>query len=310
MAISSAVAAYQVVRAAESSTTITLSPMSEKVILTPGEKHQGVLKISNPNASTDDLEYSVSIESFSQTKNEENGDDYGNVDTETITEYNQIMEWITIDKESGVVAPNETDTLSYTINVPVDAPAGGQYATIIVTDESDHSTGGDNVNIASIPRVASIIYAEVAGETKNTGEITENNIPSFLLNNTLEATSVVKNTGNVHTNASYIFQVWPLFSDEEICTNEENPAESLIMPETERYHTETCSLPLVGIFRAKQTVTIFGETSIVEKMVIVCPIWLLFIILAVIAAIIIWIVMRIRSRKKHQRKATDTAKAE
>lgn len=298
--------ANQMTLAAGSTTAIVLSPMSEKMILTPGEKYQGALKISNPSTSTDDLKYSVSIESFRQTKDDSSKDDYGNVDTETITAYNQIMEWIALGKESGTVAPNETDILTYTIDVPMDAPAGGQYATIIITDESDHSSDSGNVNIASIPRVASILYAEITGETKDTGEIVENSIPLFLLNNQLEASSLVKNTGNVHTSASYVLQVWPLLSDEEICTNEEDPAKSLVMPETEKYHAEICNLPLVGIFRAKQTVTIFGETSVVEKTIIVCPLWLLFVILFGVAAIVIYFVVRVRSRK-NSKKRVETA---
>lgn len=309
MAVSGGAAAYQAVWAAENSTAIVLSPMSEKMVLTPGEKYQGALKISNPNTSTDDLQYSVSVESFSQTKDGDSKDDYGNVDTRTVTAYNQIMEWVTLGKESGTVKPNETDTLAYTIDVPMDAPAGGQYATIVITDETNHYADAGNININSVPRVASIIYAEVTGETRNTGEIVENNVPSFLLNNMLETTSVVKNTGNVHTNASYILQVWPLGSDEEICTNEEEPAKSLVMPETERYHMESCQLPSVGIFKTKQTVKIFGEESIVEKMVIVCPLWLLFIILFVIAALIIWIVMRVKHHSKNS-KAKKSGKSE
>ena len=293
--------ASQTVLATGSSTAIVLSPMSEKMILTPGEKYQGALKISNPNTSTEVLQYSVSIESFSQAKDSDSRDDYGNVDTTTVTVYNQIMGWITLGKESGTAAPNETDILTYTIEVPIDAPAGGQYATIIITDESDHSTDSENINIASIPRVASILYAEITGETRDTGEIIENSMPSFLLTNQLEATSVVKNTGNVHTNASYVLQVWPLGSNEELCTNEEEPAESLVLPETERYHTETCKLPLVGIFRARQTVSIFGETSIVEKTVIRCPLWLLFIIIFAIIALIIWIFLRVSKRRGAKR---------
>ena len=70
------------------------------------------------------------------------------------------------------------------------------------------------------------------------------------------------------------------------------------MPETERYHTETCNLPPIGLFRAKQTVKIFGEESIVEKTVIVCPLWLIFVILFVVIALIIWIIIRMKSRKK------------
>ena len=64
------------------------------------------------------------------------------------------------------------------------------------------------------------------------------------------------------------------------------------------YHIEKCDLPMVGIFRAKQTVKIFGETSVVEKTIIVCPLWLLFVIVLAIVMILIWLAMRSKARKR------------
>lgn len=280
------------------STTINVSPMAQKMILVPGETTEGSIKVSNPYEAKSDLKYIVSVGAFSQKEGDGSKDDYGVVDTESVGSYNQIIDWIKLSKTSGTVAPNTTDVVLFTIEVPGDAPAGGQYATIIVKEDNDNPQDGGNVSIQSKVQIASIIYAEVAGETREKGEILSNEIPSFLLNNTLEASSMVQNNGNVHTNASYILQVWPAFSSEEICTNEEKPSESLIMPETERFHVETCDLPSVGVFRVKQTVKIFGETSIVEKTIIVCPLWLLFIIIFAIIVAIMWLVMKARKRSK------------
>ena len=201
------------------------------------------------------------------------------------------------------MAPNNMDYIPFTIRVPEDAPAGGQYATISVRNaatESEDKQGG--FYIQDTAQVASIIYAEIAGETRREGVIMDNSIPGFIMSSDLRAVSMVRNDGNVHTDAEYVLQVWPMFSDEEICTNEEDPATSLIMPETSRYHEEACQLPSVGIFKAKQTVKIFGETSIVEKTVIVCPLWLLFIIIFVIFALVIYFVMKVKSRKKAAKK--------
>ena len=278
-------------------TVLTVSPMNQRIILTPGEKYQSVIKITNPGVSTQELDYEVSVASFSQVNGNGSVDDYGDMNYETKTTYNQIMDWITFDRVSGHVGIGNTDEFLYTIDVPIDAPAGGQYATIMIEDTTPReSSTGNGFTIQDNVRVAYIIYAEVTGVTRNEGIIAENNIPSFLLNNELEATSMVQNNGNVHTDASYVLQVWPLGSDEEICTNEENAATELVMPETIRYHAEACQLPSVGIFKARQTVKIFGEESIVEKTVIKCPIWLLFLILFAIAAIIIYFIVRMRSR--------------
>lgn len=280
--------------------SLTVSPSKQKIVLVPGEIYTGSINVFSPAKSEKNMVYSVSIGSFSESTNGRNNDDYGTVNYIDKSSYNQMMDWITLDKDSGVLSPNTGDVITYTIKVPEDAPAGGQYASLIVKDEAGMYSQGQGVMVRNEMQILSIIYAEVAGETREEGEIKENSMPSFLLNGPLKADSMVRNNGNVHTDAEYTLQVWPLFSGEEICTNEEEPETSLILPETERYHEQSCDLPSVGIFKAKQTVKIFGETSIMEKTVIICPLWLLFIIIFVIILIIIWLIARMRMGKKEK----------
>ncbi len=276
------------------STAITVSPMNQRIILSPGETTQGSIQVSNPNTSSQKLKFTVSVGSFSQQAAPGGKDDYGVVDVNTVSDYNQMMKWITVGETKGELAPNSSTTIPYTITVPSDAPAGGQYATIIVKNDDDQGSTGGNVAIQSNLQVASIIYAEVTGTTRQSAEILDNSFPSFMLSGPLEATAMVKNDGNIHTDAQYVLQVWPMIGDEEICTNEENPSTSLVMPETKQYHVESCNIGSVGIFRAKQTVTILGEVSVVEHMVILCPIWLMLVIAIVIFLIIFYFVRRSR----------------
>ena len=244
---------------------------------------------------------------FSETKGENSKDDYGNVNYIDKSTYNMMVDWIEIENTTGSVEPNGVVTIPFTINVPEDAPAGGQYASIIVRDTTPPGYEDEGVAVDSVMQILSILYAEVAGETRDEGEVSLNAMPSFLLNGPITAESMVRNNGNVHTVAEYTLQVWPLFSNEEICTNEEEPETSLVMPETERYHTQSCDLPSIGIFRAKQKVKIFDQISEVEKMVIICPLWLLFLIAFVIIALIIWIVMKVRGRKRDSKKSSGSA---
>ena len=280
--------------------SLIVSPPTERMILVPGERYKGAFKISSSNASKNALKYTVSVGSFSQVKDEHSKDDYGTVDHISVSSYNQIMDWIVLDKTSGVVEPNTTDTVGYTINVPENAPAGGQYATIIFRDETRGTAGGDgNVAIQNIVQFASVVYAEVAGETREIGAIKENSVPTISFGSPLVTSSLVRNDGNVHTDAKYVLQIYPLFSDHEVYSNEEEPMKSLILPESERYNTQTWEeAPMVGIFRVKQTVSIFGDVSTVEKIVIICPLWLLFIIIIGIIGIIWWLISRSRNRKK------------
>lgn len=281
---------------------IALSPMSQRIILAPGETYTGGFTVANPASATEDLRYLVEVVPFYPVSRNEGRDDYGDADYTTKSSYNSIVDWITIDNPIGIIQPDGNVTVTFEVTVPENVPAGGQYAAFLVRENPEAIGIDDSVSVNEIMQMAHIIYAEVTGETVREGKILDNSFPSFLLDNTLNATSMVRNDGNIHTDAEYILQVWPLGSDEEICTNEENLDTELVLPNTQRYHLETCQLPSVGIFRAKHTVKIFGEESVVEKMVIVCPIWLLFLIIFIIIALIIWIVMKVRSRGKKSRK--------
>ena len=285
----------------KNATTMTVSPMTQRLELSPGESVRASLKISVPNDATSELEYNLSVGSFGMQKTDLSQDDYGDVNLDDRDFYNQIVDWIVFDKESGIIAPNNMEIVNFTINVPVDAPAGGQYATILVKDTTGYKDDSRGVNIQSITQIASVIYTNVDGNTRRTGDILENSVPSFLLNSKLKATSMVKNTGNVDTNARYVLQVWPLFSDEEICTNEDNASMELVLPDTERYHVEECDLPNVGVFRVKQIVEIFDEKSETqEKILIVCPIWLILVVFIMLVLLIFYICrkIKIKSRKK------------
>lgn len=283
--------------------SLTVSPPTQKIILTPGETYKGSLRISNSNDNKNDLIYSASIGSFSENGGTEQKDDYGTVDHITKTNFNQIMDWIILEKTKGTVPTNATDILNYSIKVPENAPAGGQYATIIIRDESNTGdSNGGNIAVQNVIQFASIIYAEVAGETRESGAVLENTVPSISFGSPLVTSSRVKNSGNVHTDAKYTLEIWPLFSDEEVYTNAEEPKTSLILPETERYNTQEWSeAPMVGIFKVRQTVQIFDSISTIEKIVIICPLWLILIIVFIIVAIVVWLITRSKSRKKSQK---------
>ncbi|MBQ3293404.1 hypothetical protein IJG93_03865 [Candidatus Saccharibacteria bacterium] len=282
----------------DGASSIFVSPMTQKIVLMPGETYKGSINISNNNSATEDLEYKADIGSYNKRQDGDSKDDYGVTDVTEVTNRNLIMKWITLEKTTGTVAPNGTDTLNFTIKVPKDAPAGAQYATILVYKDPKNIYGDQNAaNITAKYQLASAILANVAGETIEKGSIKYNEMPTMLTTNKLEATSMVRNEGNIYADASYTLQVWPLGSDEEICTNEEKAESTTILPDTERYHVQSCTLPAVGIFKAKQVVKIFSEESVLEKTIFVCPIWLMVLVLIVVVGIAVGIIIYIKKRK-------------
>lgn len=291
-------------------TGLTMSPMLQQVIVNPGEPKQASFRVSNPAAATSNLSYELSVEPFYT-------DDKGSITYEAEGDMGDIMDWITFDvPTTGSIEPNGVEEIVFTIDPPESAPAGGQYFSIMVTQtgndaEANGESGDSDANnrqttIKETYQMAHLVYAEVTGNVVRKGTISEVSLPSFLLSGKITGSASVENTGNVHEDATYTMQVFPLFSEEEVYTNEEDPEKVTILPNRTIYHqTSWDNTPTVGIFNVVYTVRFGESTEQISKMVIICPIWLLFLILFAIAAIIIWLVMRARSRKStNSRKAS------
>lgn len=257
--------------------------------MNPGESYTNSVRVQNTGKNA--FDYKMSVVPFA-VKDEQYTQDYNNP-----TQYNDIVEWVKFSKDTGHLEPNTQEEVVYTITVPADVPAGGQYAILMAEIDNQNVEGVTGVNI--VRRVGTSLYSNVHGNTRKEGKVLENKVPSFRFNPPINATSIVENTGNTHTDAKYVLQVYPLFSDEEIYTNEEKPDTLTILPDTRRFNTVSWpGSPALGIFRVRQTVTIWSDTMTTEKVVFLCPIWLLFIVLLIIFCAIFWIVSRIRSRKQ------------
>ena len=290
---------------------LTLAPMNQKIIIDPGDTYEASFRISNPASSTQNTYYKIEATPFYTNKE---GDKIFTAEGE----HGQIADWVSFNTPiEGKLEPNETKNISFTINVPKNAPTGGQYLSIQVTadgkptDEENSQTKSDNdsngATIKEVKKMSHLVYAEITGSTNKKGEISDLNLPSFLLSGNITGSATVKNTGNVHGDAKYTLQIYPLFSGEEIYTNEEEPTTFTILPDRERFaEVSWDQTPSVGIFNAIFTVEFEGETKQLSKMIIVCPIWLLFLILFIIFAIIIWIVLRAKNRSKKSRRSSAT----
>ncbi len=278
--------------------TFTLLPMSQRFLLMPGKVAEGSIKIVNPADATEDFPYKVTVTPYGVV-----GEDY-KADLETDSTRTAIAKWIEIEEPTGKIKPNESKEVKFKINVPANAPVGGQYATIAVSSNADASNSS-GVAVQNVLEMASVIYGTVNGPIEHKGEILENNVPGFIVSPPATLSALIKNEGNIHEDASFTIKVTDFFSGNTILPTENDDGEysELIMPETTRYiEREVGNLPALGVVKVVQTINYMGkEPSTTDKVIIICPIWFMALVAATTLAIIFTIVQIIRKHKKHKK---------
>ena len=123
-------------------------------------------------------------------------------------------------------------------------------------------------------------------------------LPTFLFNPPIFGETRVENCGNIDAELKVYIKVFPFFSKEEVYSNEEKPTSMNTLPGTKRYHKEIwTNSPSIGIFNVEQVVQYGSETKTERKLVIICPIWLIVLIVLFIISVIFWLVARSRENK-------------
>lgn len=283
----------------ENNNYFTVTPMSQRMSLKPGEVYNGTITVINPINSGGDFHYKAEVTPYSVV-----GEGYS-ADLATRSNYTMITDWVKIEEPTGTLKPNSSKEIKFSITVPEDAPAGGQYATIAISQDqsSDAKDGGLAVN--NVFEMASLLYAEVAGETKHETEILENQIPGFVASAPITLTAMLKNSGNVHESATVVIEAKNFFTGEVIVdtTNDNNKYTELVMPETTRVIERDISdnLPALGVVHVEQTIYYNGEESVEIRDVIICPIWFMIMLVMTVTVIICVIVLIIRKHVKKKR---------
>ena len=272
-----------------------VSPMGQFISLVPGQTYSGSIKVTNPSSSNADLTYSARVTPYNVI-----GQEY-RADLATISNFSQIVDWISIPTSTGTIPPNTSTEIPFTITVPKNAPAGGQYATIVISQTPDSTDS--NESISSVVGMASIIYADIAGETTHSGEILDTSIPGFSFTTPVSISTTITNTGNVHETAYMALSITNNITGERIFPAKDQPDtfNEVIMPESTRLIARQLeNLPTLGIVNVSQTVSYNGTESTFSSTLVLCPLWFLILTLFTIFSIIFAIIFRVRSHHKNR----------
>lgn len=275
------------------SNAFTIMPMNQEISLSPGEVYEGSITIINPSYATENFAYRAEVTPYGVA-----GEEY-TADLLSESDRTAISKWIEILEPTGEVKPNESKEIKFKITVPENVPAGGQYATIAVSSNEDiANTSG--ISVQNVFEIASIIYANVAGEIIRDGEILENNIPAFVFVKPVKLTALLSNNGNIHETATFTVTVTDAFTGRVILPTEENTGQysEIVMPETTHHvEREVSDLPELGVVKVTQTIDYNGQVSTNEKQIFICPIWFMALAAITLVTIIVAIVLIV---KKHR----------
>lgn len=221
------------------------------------------------------------------------------------TQYNQIIRWITFQDDSGSFVSEPTMTLKagekrtilYRIKVPEDIPEGGQYCMIFAESVPNGSKedGTVSAGLDTISRVSLILLGHGEGETRNTAEITDFKLTGTFTTKSIEASTKVKNSGNIDFLTVYALSVNSIFGT-PLYSVKDN---FVVLPQTERkFATSWDETPLFGIFKVDFRVTAVDVEERDSHVIFIMPSFMLVILLLLLTSIIILTIMFLRKRKE------------
>jgi len=269
---------------------LQISPVSSRIKLDPGDKYDGSIKVSNIGKLAFDFKVYASPYNVEDLTYHQNFNERGN--------FNKIVNWITFKKESyTALKPGKTVEVKYQINVPNNAPGGGQYAVIFA------ETAGKNAaesSIQTINRVGHTIYATISGDTVEVGELVSLEQAGLYFDGNIGSTAIVKNSGNVDFTSTHNFKVESIFGNE---LYNDTKSFTIIAETSRQVDREWEETPLIGLFKVTNEIRFLGQSQYSEeKLVLVMPIWMMIIIGVVIVALILLVVRKIKKSKKQTNK--------
>lgn len=278
------------------------------LILTPGSLRYGTLEPGSSYTETVEahniggapISFTLSVEPY-WIANESYESTYSEP-----TNHTKLTDWVSLpDGEEYTLESQEVVKIRVRVKVPEDAVGGGQYAAVmanVIPPESNTEAGID-----AKARIALRLYSTVNGDIIYKGNVINQSIAGFSFEPIIKSSSTLENTGNTDFEATYKLTIKPLWSD-EIATGEPLSETKIILPETKRIFEQNWEeAPALGIFQVAQEITYVNSdgleaTTTLERIVVICPLWLILIIIVALVLIIVAIIIARKKRQKSQPK--------
>lgn len=188
-----------------SAQAVSISPLTFELVANPGESVTNVVRVFNNTG--DSVRVYIKAEDFSATGEE------GRVALEEPSENRtySLASWVNVNPSIFNLGPNETKSVEFTIDVPMDAEPGGHYASVLASVSGE---GNLNSGAAVVQQVGSLLLLNVAGEVDEQIQVVEFSAPRLSESPPVPLFVRFKNTGTVHLKPSGFVIIKNIFGKE------------------------------------------------------------------------------------------------
>jgi len=146
---------------AQERTGLSVSPPTFEASANPGDDIKNTIRVEN--ITDEPLNVSVDVRNFSALGEE------GQVNLSKEDNSYALASWIKISPIKDTIAPKESKTFEYTINVPSNAQPGGRFGSIVFITDPKPVTSGSGVAVGQ--EIGSLLFLKIAGDVREEAKI-------------------------------------------------------------------------------------------------------------------------------------------
>lgn len=283
------------------SRSLVISPPTIEHTLNPGERAEGVLKVTN-NGNTD-LTFSANIHDF--IVEDKNGTPIILTD-DTLADKYSAATWIAVTPNTFTVPALTTKEINYYLQVPADAAPGGRYAAAIYEPIDIIQVEGTGAGVNT--QLGSLFYITVAGPVTENAEVVDFGVPAFSEFPPVAITTEIQNLSDIHVRPSGNISIKNMFGQE---ISRQDFSGGNIFPEASLIYTNqffTDSNFKIGRYTAELN-AVYGQNNnlplIASVSFIIFP-WKIALAVSLVIAIAI-VVFFLLKRRKNKKQTQNTA---
>lgn len=263
---------------------LTVSPITSKFVIAPGETTSIAITVINRSAQAVTLWPKV----LDFTTDNEKGQPTFIVNNDGGISY-ALASWVRFNQGEIVLAINEQRVIEAVIKAPSDAEPGGHYGAVLFSTEKPAAVLGNTTKVQVIGYVGTLLLATVPGAVTERLAVEQFDAPKFVFGSPVKLDLLFKNTGNVHVNPSgeIVIRNW---SGNQTAVINVNNDKGDVLPEKRRRFSQNWVFPLATLGKYKATAQLTYGTPpqelTVTKQIIILPYWLILAVILVVAGII------------------------